>query len=129
MSLYPCRYELERWGEFQVRAFDGLGYPASSPLYWAMKGRGRVRWVHGKLPIGMSTRGLGEYLLVERALSGLGPKHKIVAFAEHAAPLTVVGKSMTKRALTVGMSLAEYRRRLIRIHDEICKIFEIQERV
>lgn len=124
MSLYPCSYELKRWGEFQVRAIEGFGHSASSPLSRAIEGQSRERQAVSKPPVGIYARGLDEYLLVERALGILGQQYKIVAVAEYAAPVTVVGKSMTKRASAIGVSLGVYRRRLKRIHEEIYKIFD-----
>lgn len=124
MDRYSCRYELERWGEFQVRTIEGLGYSASSPLSWAIEGRSRVPWAAGKLPIGLNTKGLEEYLLVERALSALDQEYRVVALTEYAAPIALVGKSMAKRALRTGVTLSAYRRRLKRIHEEIHRIYD-----
>lgn len=125
MSLYPCVYELERWGEFQIRSLEGLGYSGSSPLAWLVEGKERVKYFGGRVPTGTSIKGFDEYLLVERALNGLGDKYRLVAIAEYVAPLPVVGKSMVKRASSVGVSSHIYRRRLKRIHEEVCRIFDL----
>jgi len=68
---------------------------------------------------------MGEYLLLERALGVLDQKYRMVAVMEYAPPLAVVGRSMTKRAFTAGISLGVYRRRLKKIHEEVHKIFDI----
>ena len=77
------------------------------------------------MPAGISVKGFDEYLLVERALNGLGDKYRLVAIAEYVAPRPVVGKTMVKRASTVGVSNDIYRRRLKRIHEEVCRIFDL----
>jgi hypothetical protein len=125
LSIYPCIYELERWAEFQIMALEGMGYSRSSPIVRAMEGQTRARSFTSKLPIGIHTRGFDEYLLVERALNYLGQEYRDVAVTEYAAPLTIVGKSMAKRASRVGISIHMYRRRLKQIHAEVCRIFDI----
>lgn len=67
--MASCTYELECWGEFQIRAIEGIGYPKSSPLAWLIENHTEVKHRVSRLPAGICTKGFEEYLLVERALN------------------------------------------------------------
>jgi len=123
--MASCTYELECWGEFQIRAIEGIGYPKSSPLAWLIGNRTEVKHRVSRLPAGICTKDFEEYLLVERALNMLGQEYRIVAISEYIAPISRVGKTMTQRAINLGISLNAYRYRLKKIHAEVCRIYNL----
>jgi len=120
MKNYLCFYELERWGEFLGRTVDGLGYANASPLSWVLDGRVRNPSYRSKIPKDVLLSGFSNYLLVEQALASLDPEYRRIAIIEHAAPITAVGKTMTRRASFAGITISMYRKRLFKIHMAVC---------
>lgn len=128
MKTFPCTYELEQWGEFLGRALNGVGYADASSLSWALED-----WVRGsgeyfsKVPKDVVARGFDDYLMVERVLAELGAEYRRIAFIEYAAPVMVVGKAMTKRAVYAGLTISKYRRCLVKIHNVTLSVIDEQE--
>lgn len=118
-------YELEVWGEFSVRALEGLGYERRSPIARFMEeGYRPSPQFRSKLPRGVVTSGLSEYLLVEKALNSLGSGYRDAAIVEYIIPTSVTGRTKLQRAVYMGVSISAYNRRLKRIKEEILILYD-----
>ena len=113
---------LDTWAEFSHRHREGLGYSNITTL--AAMAEGRLSGGSGfgsRVPRGVTLPGVRAYATVERALSGLQEKHRVVAGLEFGLlrPDGEPLRTHKQKAAAMGVSSGCYWRLLSAVRERV----------
>ena len=90
-----------------------MGFSGTTPISRMLDGELAFDGTFGsRLPRHVETRGLREYIVVERLLNRLKPHYRATLEVEHITSVSDVGRTAVKRAAHLGVTPDAYRSRL-----------------
>ena len=113
---------LDSWAEFSHCHREGLGYSHLTTL--AAMAEGKLSGGSGfgsRVPRGVTLPGFKSFVVVERALSTLRPKHRVVASLEYGLlrPDGEPLRTQKARAAAVGLTPAQYHYALSAVRERV----------
>ncbi len=113
-------YLLDQWAELTVRKGNSLGYSSTTTLGMLQKGDLRFDLnYYSKIPTDIDDPGLWAFNIVERVLSRLGTKYRVVAGLEFGVLRLKGTRTQKERATATGLNCSTYTHWLMRLRKEI----------